>query len=575
MKSRLWIAAPILVAAIALLVTVPAWAQQASSTVRVMSFNIRYGTARDGDNHWDRRKEFLIETIRAFNPDLLGTQETLGFQRDYLAEQLNEYAVLGVGRNDGQADGEMMALYYHKRRFEQIEAGHFWLSETPDSVGSKSWDSSLPRMVSWVKLRDLAHPRSLPIAFFNTHFDHQGPTARLESAKLLRQKIISIGANCDVVLTGDFNAAGDSSEPYRVLFADQANAGSKIVDSFRIAHRAPTGREGTFSGFDVSKTSGPRIDWIGVSRGWAVMAAEIDHTAREGRTPSDHFPVTAILRRSESTNDDNGARPPEEVTYRIEKDVEYLAAGRKEKADLYLPLSIPKGKRVPAVVIIHGGGFTGGKKDAARELNIGGVLATHGYVGMSIDYLLSVNDSVTWPQNLHDCKTAVRWLRKNAERLQIDPDHIGAIGGSAGGHLAAMLGLTGPDAALDPPGPYGEYSCRVQCAVDMYGPASLMDRSRAMFGKTLEEAPDVYKQASPISHATADDPPMLILHGTADKTVPVAQSELMASVLKKANIEHHLEIIPDAPHTFHLQPKQQDLRPLVLGFFDRHLQPEK
>ena len=125
--------------------------------------------------------------------------------------------------------------------------------------------------------------------------------------------------------------------------------------------------------------------------------------------------------------------------FRIERNVAYLLEGRAEKADLYLPLEIPKGRRVPAVVIIHGGGFTGGKRDAARELNIGGTLARNGYIGMSIDYVLAAPGKPTWPQNLHDCKTAVRWLRANAERLQIDPEHIGVIGGSAGGTLASWF----------------------------------------------------------------------------------------------------------------------------------------
>ena len=105
-------------------------------SVTVMSFNIRYGTAKDGENHWDKRKEFLVETIKAFNPDLLGTQETIGFQRDYLAQNLPGYGVVGVGRDDGQEKGEMMAVYYRQSRFEKQAEGHFWLSETPETVGS-------------------------------------------------------------------------------------------------------------------------------------------------------------------------------------------------------------------------------------------------------------------------------------------------------------------------------------------------------------------------------------------------------------------------------------------------------
>src|SRR5580700_9388754 len=124
------------------------------------------------------------------------------------------------------------------------------------------------------------------------------------------------------------------------------------------------------------------------------------------------FLFVAVLRAEEEPAD-----------IRIQHDVPYLGGARTESADLYLPLEIPQGQRVPAVVIIHGGGFTGGHRDAAREQNIGTTLARNGYVGMSIDYLLADLGRPSWPQNLYDCKTAVRWLRANADRLQIDPDH--------------------------------------------------------------------------------------------------------------------------------------------------------
>lgn len=264
--------------------------------VRVMSFNIRFGTAEDGDNHWDRRKGFVVETIRAFDPDLLGTQETLGFQRDYLAENLPEYEVLGVGRVDGKEEGEMMALYYKSDRFDRLDSGHFWLSERPEVVGSKSWDSSLPRMVTWVKLRDRKNASAAPLAFFNTHFDHQGREARLESARLIRRQIAAIGEGCSVVLTGDFNTP-EGSGPYEALFGPLEGQQSSLVDTYRAAHPERGENEGTFSGYRAAATSGPRIDWIGVSRDWQIVDASIDRTSRNGRTPSDHFPVTAVLRR--------------------------------------------------------------------------------------------------------------------------------------------------------------------------------------------------------------------------------------------------------------------------------------
>jgi len=264
--------------------------------------------------------------------------------------------------------------------------------------------------------------------------------------------------------------------------------------------------------------------------------------------------------------------PSRPAGVQIQRGVEFLAAGRKERADLYLPASIPAGGLRPAVVIIHGGGWNGGKRDAGRELNIGTNLALHGYVGMSIEYALATKTHATWPQNLYDCKTAVRWLRKNAARLQIDPNRIGIIGGSAGGHLAAMVALTTPADGLDPTEPYGEYSCRVSCGVDLYGIADLPTyHDASMLGKTFAEAPELYRLASPVTYVRSNSPPMLIIHGTADTTVNVKQSELFAAVLKKAGAPYELIIIPGAQHSFDLQPKQRDLRPVVLGFFDENL----
>jgi acetyl esterase/lipase len=265
----------------------------------------------------------------------------------------------------------------------------------------------------------------------------------------------------------------------------------------------------------------------------------------------------------------------EDLTGVVMNTVSYLPDGRSEKADLYLPEMFPEGKKLPAVLIIHGGGFVGGKRNAARELNIGSNLVKAGYVALSIDYLLAKPDQPSWPQNLHDCKTAVRWLRAHADQYHIDSDNIGVIGGSAGGTLAALVTLCGPDAGLDPTEPYGEYSSEVRCGVDLYGPADFTSRKKSypMFGKTFEEAPELFRQASPVSHATKGDPPLLILHGTADKTVDLEQSRLMAEACAKAGVEHELIIVEGAPHTFHMQPKQRDLRPVIIGFFDRYLKP--
>jgi acetyl esterase/lipase len=261
---------------------------------------------------------------------------------------------------------------------------------------------------------------------------------------------------------------------------------------------------------------------------------------------------------------------PQDV--RIEKDVDYLGPVRKEKLDLYLPTGDAPPKGFPAVLIIHGGGWSGGDKGAAREQNIGGTLARSGYVGASINYVLAKKgDSFAktladvWPRNLHDCKTAVRWLRKNASKYRIAPDHIGVIGGSAGGHLTAMLALTAPEDGLDPKEPWGDVSCRVQAAIPLYGVHDFSLKAKG------GEDPDLLKKGSPVTWATKDDPPFLIFHGTKDALVPLVQSERLAEALKGAGIEHELVVVEGAPHSFHLQPKEKDLRPQVLAFLDKHL----
>jgi endonuclease/exonuclease/phosphatase family metal-dependent hydrolase len=259
-----------------------------------MSFNIRYGTANDGENRWDTRREFLVQTIQDFDPDLLGTQETLADQRDYLAKHLVGYSVVAAGRDDGLDKGEMAALYYRTARFKLLDSGHVWLSTTPETPGSRGWDAALPRVATWVKLEERG-TKAKPIYYINTHFDHRGSKARLESAKLIRKLLAEQAKDCRCIATGDFNA-GEGSEPYRALFEQANGAEAPVRDSLRALHPKAGQDEGTFTGFKATNTKGERIDWIGVSGDFTVRVAGIDRTNREGRTPSDHAPVFAVLR---------------------------------------------------------------------------------------------------------------------------------------------------------------------------------------------------------------------------------------------------------------------------------------
>lgn len=272
----------------------------------------------------------------------------------------------------------------------------------------------------------------------------------------------------------------------------------------------------------------------------------------------------------------------------IESDVTYLAPGRKEKLDLYQPSVRNDGGRFPAVVIIHGGGWVGGDKAANREFVTGTTLAKAGYVCASIEYWKGAKDR--WPTNLQDCKNAVRWLRVNADRLHIDPERIGVIGGSAGGHLALMLAYTAGRGELDPQPLYPGVSDRVSACVNMYGIANLATRQGTdkngapngiaegktqLFPESLADAPEKWKQASPVSHIGKGCPPTLILHGTADTTVDRDQSKELAKALKTAGVESKLIMVEGANHAWPLKTAQFDYTGEVTAFFDRHLKAGK
>lgn len=258
--------------------------------LRVMSFNVRYGTAPDGENHWERRRELCAARIAAFDPDLVGLQEALAFQNAFLVEKLEGYGQLGVGRDDGRERGEFSTILYRKRRLEPLASGTFWLSETPEVPGSKSWDSALPRIATWARFRDRMDGGRELLAV-NTHFDHRGVQARLQAARILRRFITEQAAGGPAVLLGDFNAA-PGSEPYRALTGPEAGQ-VELRDTYAVRSAPETG---TYHGFGETARSA-RIDWILCTPHFEVLDAQIDRYHEGPLYPSDHYPVTAVIVR--------------------------------------------------------------------------------------------------------------------------------------------------------------------------------------------------------------------------------------------------------------------------------------
>ncbi len=282
-----------------------------------------------------------------------------------------------------------------------------------------------------------------------------------------------------------------------------------------------------------------------------------------------------------------------DASVRVIPDVAFLAPDRKERLDVYLPAEAASGQHRPALVWIHGGGWTGGTKNEARAKNVCTTVAAAGYVAISIDYRLGAG---AWPTNLFDCKNAVRFLRARAEAYGVDPDRIAVAGGSAGGHLALMVALTAGKPGLEPEGeasPYPGTSSAVRCVANFYGITHILTRRetdkqgnpgearRTLAGaisvhRATSETDPVLTLSSPVTHVTRHSPPMLTLHGRADATVDYLQAEELHRVARERGASHELLLLDGVGHTFDLQtwakkPLPRDLRPVLLEFLARHL----
>ena len=260
--------------------------------LHVMTFNLRFDgsdTTVAGDpDHWPDRRPHLIELLERERPTLLGVQEALFSQLPALREALPGHEMIGFGRDGGSA-GEHAAILYDPERLRVREWDQFWLSDTPDRIGSVTWGHTVTRIAVWARMEDLATGREL--AMLNTHFDHESAPARLRSAQMLID-LVEGGrlAQLPTLITGDFNSAAHASGAYRALVTD-----GPFADTWESAAEQLTPAWGTFPDYQEPVEGGERIDWVLATEEFTVHRAAINASAGHRAAPSDHAPVQALI----------------------------------------------------------------------------------------------------------------------------------------------------------------------------------------------------------------------------------------------------------------------------------------
>jgi len=259
----------------------------------------------------------------------------------------------------------------------------------------------------------------------------------------------------------------------------------------------------------------------------------------------------------------------------------------RQMLDLMLPKD-HEGEPLPVVVFIHGGGWRNGNKQGGRN-RVNPFVASGNYAGVTVAYRLSGESQ--WPSQIHDCKAAIRWIRAHAKQYNLNPDRIGVWGTSAGGHLVTMLGTSGDVKAMDGSlGSNNEYSSRVTCVADFFGPTNFLTMNKTaiesarldhdaadspeslLIGGAIQENPEKVATANPITYVSADDPAILIVHGTMDPLVSFNQSELLYAALEKKGVNKTLITVEGGEHGRGFPPITGEL---VERFFDHHLRGNK
>lgn len=252
----------------------------------LMTYNIRMSTESDGDNAWSKRKEYLTSQVLFYAPDVMGVQEALPEQMDYLEKHLTGYKHIGVGR-EGKNKGEFSAIFYNADRLKVLDDDTFWLSETPEKM-STGWDAALPRICTYALFKDKKSGEKFFV--FNTHFDHVGIKARKNAAALILQKIKELNPKgLPAFVSGDLNLE-PNTDPIAVLKTE-------LNDTHDIAPQGAFGPTGTFNGFKFDEPVTKRIDYIFQAKANTskVLKHAVLSDSKDLHYPSDHLPVYVLV----------------------------------------------------------------------------------------------------------------------------------------------------------------------------------------------------------------------------------------------------------------------------------------
>lgn len=257
-----------------------------SQTTTLMTYNIRYGNKWDTENRWEDRKIGIIQLLNEYKPAILGIQEGLIHQVQYIDSCLLNYSYIGVGRDDGKIKGEFTAIYYDTIKFKVLENSSFWLSETPNTV-SVGWDAALERICTYGLFENRITKKRMWV--FNTHFDHMGESARKNSAQLILDKIHQLNRqDYPVILMGDLNLSPEE-KPIQLIK-------KQMDDALEIAQKTFSGPKGTFNGFNDEPIE-KRIDYFFTHKFSILSYSHIDDRLSNGNYISDHLPVLVLVKQ--------------------------------------------------------------------------------------------------------------------------------------------------------------------------------------------------------------------------------------------------------------------------------------